>query len=462
LYGVNEYIVCMTTWTPALARDTGSLFLALADAIERDVTGGVLRPGQRLPPHRDLADALGINVSTVTRGYREAERRGLLSATVGRGTFVASDAATSMVAFEPGAPGMLEMGLITPLHFLDPDVSEGFRRIARRKDPRVFMRYSEPRGLPEHRTAGAQWAARYGMEAEAGDIIVCAGAQHALTCILAGLLRSGERIATDALTYPGLKTLAAMLGIRLVPIPMDEEGMTPAGLDIACRRDAIRAVYLMPGVHNPSTASMSHSRRDAIAAVAAAHDLLIIEDDAYDLTHPGEATPVGCRDRERSVYVAGMSKALAAGLRVAFIVAPKRLLKPLAQAVLNTVWMTPPLNVELAAMWIEDGTADAVLAAKRAEAARRYMEACDLLEGLRFRGKPSGFYLWLDLPAPWTGARFEAEAGQAGVSVFGAQRFVVGESAPPPAARISLTGAERMADLTRGLTVIKDLLLPDA
>jgi DNA-binding transcriptional MocR family regulator len=460
LYEVNANIVCMTIWNPALARDSGPLFQELADAIERDIASGVLRPGERLPTHRDLADALAVNVSTVTRGYGEAERRGLVAATVGRGTFVASDAgtATSMVAFEPTAPGMIQMGLITPLHFLDPDVSDGFKRIARRMDPSAFMRYTEPRGLPEHRRAGAAWAARYGIKAEAGEIIVCAGAQHALTCILGGLFRAGDRVATDALTYPGLKTLAAMLGIRLVPIPMDEEGMIPEGLDAACRREPVRAVYLMPGMHNPTTISMPDHRRDAIAALAETHDLLVIEDDAYDLTNPGDAAPVGCRDRERSVYIAGMSKSLAAGLRVAFIAAPRRLLKPLAQAVLNTIWMTPPLNVELAAMWIEDGTADAVLAAKRAEAARRYMEACDLLEGLRFRGKPSGFYIWLELPPPWTGGSFAAAAARAGVSVFGAERFAVGEAAAPTAVRISLTGTERREDLALGLTAIRDLL----
>jgi DNA-binding transcriptional MocR family regulator len=453
----------MTIWTPALARDAGPLFVELADAIERGVADGVLRPGQRLPPHRDLADLIKVNVSTVTRGYREAERRGLVSATVGRGTFVSSDAvtATSMVSFEPSVPGMLEMGLITPLHFLDPDVTEGFRRLARRQNPKTFMRYTEPRGLPEHRAAGAAWARRYGIEAEAEDVIVCAGAQHALACILGGLFRAGDRIATDALTYPGMKTLAAMLGIRLVPVPMDEEGMTPDGLDAACRRDAIRGIYIMPGVHNPTTSTMSEARRDALAALARTHDLLIIEDDAYDLTNPGGYTPVGSRDRKRSLFVAGMSKPLAAGLRVAFLVAPRRLLRPLAQAVLNTIWMTPTLNVELAAMWIGDGTASRVLAEKRAEGARRYMRACDLLEGLRFRGKPTGFYIWLGLPAPWTGQTFAAEAAARGVSVFGAERFTVGESPAPAAVRISLTGAERMDDLVQGLTTVRQILLPD-
>jgi DNA-binding transcriptional MocR family regulator len=450
----------MTIYSPTLAEGPGPLYKELADAIERDIESGALLPGTRMPTHRDLADTLALNVSTVTRGYKEAEKRGLISATVGRGTFVSSDAtaSTSLVSFEPAMPGMIELGLVEPLHDLDPDISEGFRRIARRKDTSSFMRYSDPRGLPEHRSAGAAWTARFGLEAEPEDIIVCAGSQHALACILSGLFRAGDRIATDALTYPGFKTLAAMLGLRLVPIAMDEHGMIPESLDAACRRNDIKAVYLMPGVHNPTTTTIPEGRRTEIAKLAQWHDLLIIEDDAYDLTDPGRIAPVGDRARERSVYIAGMSKSIAAGLRVSFVAAPKHLLKPLAQAVLNTIWMTPPLNVELAAMWINDGTADRVVQEKRAAAARRYMLACDVLDGFRFRGKRSGFYLWMDLPGQWTGQALEKASHKHNVNVFGSEKFVVGETPASPAARISLTGPGSLDELEKGLGIIKKIL----
>jgi len=450
----------MTNWTPLLAEGDGPLYMELADAIERDIAGGKLRPGARMPTHRDLADDLGMNVSTVTRGYREAEKRGLLAGTVGRGTFVSTDATTStaMVSFEPCEPGMLDMGLISPFHNMDPDLTEGFRRIARRKSPDSFMRYTDPRGLPEHRQAGADWATRYGLTADASDVIVCAGAQHALTCCLSGLFKHGDRLATDALTYPGMKTLAAMLGIRLVPIPMDDNGMIPESLDIACRRDRIKGVYLMPGVHNPTTVTLPEERRAHIAALADKHDLIIIEDDAYDLTNPGGLLPVGSHAPDRSVYIAGLSKSMAAGLRIAFLIAPKPLLKPLAEAVLNTIWMTPPLNAELAAMWITDGTADKTVKRKRTEAARRYMAACDAFEGYRFRGKRSGFYIWLELPEPWTGNAFERAAKAAGVNVFGAEKFTVGETKAPAAARISLTGIQDRAEYERGLGILQGIL----
>ena len=166
-----------------------------------------------------------------------------------------------------------------------------------------------------------------------------------MACILGGLFRAGDRIATDGLTYPGFKTLAAMLGLRLVPIAMDEHGMVPGkpGRGLPAQRHQGPSISC-PACTNPTTATIPEERRKQIAGLAEWHDLLIIEDDAYDLTNPARIPPVGDNARDRSLFIAGMSKSMAAGLRVAFVAAPKRLLKSLAQAVLNTIWMTPPLK----------------------------------------------------------------------------------------------------------------------
>ena len=119
----------MTIQLADIQNGSGPLYIRLADGIERSIYAGQLQPGDRLPTHRDLADTLAMNVTTITRGYKEAERRGLISGTVGRGTYVSSDAGTSsaMVSHEPHAPGMLEMGLVNPLYHLDPDLNEGLR-----------------------------------------------------------------------------------------------------------------------------------------------------------------------------------------------------------------------------------------------------------------------------------------------------------------------------------------------
>ncbi|MBG0777812.1 MAG: PLP-dependent aminotransferase family protein [Desulfovibrionaceae bacterium] len=450
----------MTSWLPDMETTSGPKYAALADAIARAVRCGALAPGERLPTHRELADALGVNVSTVTRGYAEAERRGLVAATVGRGTFVASDASTSvpLVSHEPLAPGVIEMGLATPLYALDPDVGAGLRALARRRDLGVLLHYVPPGGLPAHRAAGADWARRFGLAPEPDEVVVCAGAQHALTSALGGLFRPGERIAAAALTYPGMKTLAAMLGIRLSPIALDAEGMLPESLDAVCRRDEVRGVFVIPDAHNPTTATMPEERRRALVEVARRHDLTIVEDSAYALTLDAPPPPLARLAPERTVHVASVSKAFGAGLRVAFAVAPAAMARRMALAVLNTVWMTPPLNVELAALWIKDGTADRVVAAKCAELARRNALAERVLAEFDCVGLRTGFLRWLRLPEPWTGGAFEAACRAAGANVFGAERFAVGDTPPPAAARISVSAAMDAAELRRGLEILADVL----
>lgn len=453
----------MTIWKPNLENEAeGHLpkYRALADAIQRDVYSGRLKPGERLPTHRELADLLGVNVSTVTRGYVEAERRGLIYGTVGRGTYISSDAQTAsfMVSFEPHAPGMIELGLIEPFYDLDPDIHEGMRRLLRKRDLKSFLRYGDPRGMPAHRACGAQWVARYSHQVSADDVIVCSGAQHALTCCLSGLFQAGKRVGVDAMTYPGLKTLAAMLGIRLVPLPMDDQGVTPDGLDAACRRDTLAGIYLMPGVQNPTTATMSRERREELARLIRSHSLLLVEDDAYNLTVRGGLPPLASLVPERSAYIAGMSKAMAAGLRVAFVAAREPYRRALAEAVLNTTWMTPPLNVELACMWIAEGEADAAVFRKREEARWRNELARDVLQGLEFAGHDTGFFIWLSLPGQWTGTALSAAARRAGVNVFGAEKFAVGDSRVPARARVSLSGPWEREELRKGLIILRDLL----
>lgn len=450
----------MTIWTPNIQHSDAPLYKQLADAIETDIFSGRLQPGEKLPTHRDLADSLGIHVTTITRGYKEAEKRGLIAGTVGRGTYVRSDAGTNtaMVSHEPHAPGMIEMGLINPLYNLDPDLAKGLKKLCRKQDISALMHYSEPGGLPEHRSTGAKWAKRFGLEVDSSSIMVCSGAQHALTCVLGGLFRPGDRIATDCLTYPGMKTLAAMLGLRLIPIEMDNSGMIPESLDRICRREQIRGLYLIPGVHNPTTITLPESRRHALAKIVLSHGLIAIEDDAYDLTRPGVIPPISRLIPDNGIYIAGISKALAAGLRIAFMAVPQGYRRAIREAILNTTWMTPPLNAELVCMWIRDGMADRIIDQKRKEAAKRFTLAEKILSDYSFTGIATSFFIWLSLPDPWRGFVFEQRMRELGVNVFGAEKFIVGDTPPPAAARISLTGTQSIEELTTGLQLLKRVL----
>ena len=450
-------------WRPDELSLNTPKYLAIALALATDIGKGRLLPGEKLPTHRELADVLSVNVSTITRAYNEAERRGLISGTVGRGTFVASDASVTrelMRADEPRS-GYIEMGLVLPLYHHEPELMERLEKLNRSKNLASYLRYTDPAGIPEHREIAARWVRRFGMTAGLDNITVTAGAQHALACTLASCFQPGDRIGVDALTYPGIKTLAGMLHIRLVPIMMDEEGMVPDELETACRREPIRGIYLMPGMQNPTGTCMGDERRHKILAVIQRHALLLIEDDAYCYTAAAIKPALSSFLPGNSVFISGLSKILFAGLRVAFVVTAPQIRARLNAAVLNTLWMAPTFCAAIVTDCIDDGSIDRIIQDKLTESRSRNGIADTVLPRQVQRSSDCGFFLWHPLPEPWTGKTFEEEAKARGINVFCAEKFAVGNQEVPAAIRISLTGPETQAELAQGLTEIADLLKLD-
>jgi len=447
-------------WLPRINSTNTPKYIAIAEALEIDIKAGKLRPGEQLPPQRELADLIDVNVSTISRAYREAERRGLISGTVGRGTFVAADATVTREMMRPGGTreNAIEMGVVVPLYHQDPDLMERFSLLQNKGDLSRCLRYTDPAGMPEHRQIGAEWVRRFGLETHAERVTVTAGAQHGLACILAACFKPGDRIAVDSLTYPGIKTLAAMMHVRLVPVAMDEQGMIPEMLETACRRDQLNGIYLMPAVQNPTGSSMGVQRRREIAAVILSHQLLLIEDDAYWFTADAPLPALSSLVPENSLYVAGLSKMLFAGLRSAFVVAKPELQVRLAAAVLNTLWMAPTLNCMIVCETILDGTLDRIVGHKLKEARIRNEMAAEILPQPLEIMHESGFFIWYRLPEPWTGRAFEEQARIRGVNVFCSEKFVVGNSEVAPAVRIALTGPETRQNLAEGLHRISEIL----
>ncbi len=447
-------------WNPKIIDTDKSLYIAVADALERDIRSGILKPGEKMPTHRELAGIIGINVTTATRAYKEAERRGLITGTVGRGTYVSTDCGTdsSIVKIEEKASKIIDLGPIYPLYNNEPDILMLIEKLGTSHQLNRFLRYSDPLGLPEHRETGAYWVKRFGITASADDILICAGAQHALTCCLTSICEAGDRIAVDCLTYSGFKSVAKSLNIKLEPISMDQEGMIPEDLEATCRRNSLKGLYLMPSVQNPTNASMSLQRRKKIADVAERNGLIVIEDDIYSFINQTNPPPLTTMIPQNSIFIAGVSKAFFAGLRVSFVVAPKQLRFQIAKAVLNTIWMAPTLNAAIVSECIKDGIADAIIKAKRQEAVRRFEIAQKELSGYSFTGPSTGYYIWLNLPAHWSGNELEIRARKAGVNIFGAEKFIVGSALPPPAARISLSGPDTKEQLTQGLGIIAKIL----
>ncbi len=440
-------------WSPTLDTASGPVYEGIVEALERDIASGRLHRGQRLPTHRALASALGVDLTTVTRAYNEARRRGLTEARVGQGTFVAESRVRPSGHAAAGIAIDLSMNL--PPSPIEADIEGRIMRglVALQRDHGFseLLSYQQAGGSTVDRGIAADWLRRRVRNAEAGRLVISPGTQSALMALLVSLTRAGDVVLTDRLTYPGFKSAAASLGVRLVGVALDAEGMDPAALAEACRAHAPKAVYLLPTIHNPTTQTIGSQRREELAAAIRRHDLILIEDDAYGSFEP-KAQPIATLIPERSYLAMTLSKCMAPGLRVAYVQAPDRAAASVLANALRPVSQMPvPLMVALVSRWMADGSADAIMSAIAAEAAARQKLAAKALSGHSHLAHPKGHHVWLHLPSSWTRAEFAAHVQRQGL-VTSDSFSVDGE--PEHAIRIALGAARNRSELVAALDVL--------
>jgi DNA-binding transcriptional MocR family regulator len=453
----------MTIWLPDLQGLNGPRYLAIAEAVKRDITQGRLQPGDRLPPHRDLAYRLGVTVGTVTRAYREAERRGFLIGEVGRGTFVRTTTGAPSVLSQMGVPDRQVPHLIDLSRNEPPRNDESVKALQRElaalaaeSNLHDLLAYQPAGGMPHHRDAGARWMQRRIPATDPADVVITAGGQHALTVALMAFCRAGDVVLTEELTYPGMRGLAAMLGVRLQGLAMDQDGLRPDALEAACRSGA-RLLYVMPCHQNPTAVTMPEQRRRDIAAVVRRHGLLLLEDDIYGVLSAEELPAVTTLAPETSCYLIG-TKMLGPGLRIGFLRVPPSCMPAVESALRATIWMAPPLTAEIATRWIEDGTLDQLIAWHWAEAEKRGALLQEHLGPAAARITQGGYLAWLELPEPWHAGDFARQARAAGVSVLPADTFAAGRSPPAQAVRLGLGAPADHGQLVAGLSILARLL----
>ncbi len=448
-------------WTPDLATATGARYRAIVDALTADVERGRLRDGDRLPTHRDLAYRLGVTVGTVTRAYTEAERRGLVQGEVGRGTYVRRQGLRSTsFMMDPATTGAapIDLSLNYPARSGDEALfAAALNKLAASNELGSLLEYQPHRGMAQHRAAGAEWVGHAGMAASPEQVIVTAGAQHAMTVAFAGLTQPGDVVLSEALTYPGMKAAANLLRLRLHGVAMDGHGVLPEAFEAACRAQRPKALYCMPNIQNPTGALMPEARRREIAAIARKHRVAVVEDDIYSFLLDETPPPLASLAGELGYYLTSVSKCIAPGLRTGFLVVPPGPQANFAAAVRTTMWMASPLSAELTARWLVDGTAMRQVEAHRAEAIIRQEMARARLTGFDYAAHPRGYHGWLTLPPGWLADDFTAQARQKGVLLTAAEAFAVSRPTPH-AVRLCLGAARSRGDLNRALDIVAELL----
>jgi DNA-binding transcriptional MocR family regulator len=441
------------TWLVNLARRDGPRYLQIADAIEQALFDGTLKPGDRLPPQRQLAAQLDVDLTTITRAYDEARRRHLLEGRGARGTYVAAP--------KVELASVLDLSMNTPPPPASGDfddlLKQGLSQVLMRADNELLMTYHLGGGSDADRAAGAAWLEPMFGRLNPARVVVCPGAQAALAALLLTLSEPGDVVITEPTTYPGMRAAAAQFGRKVVTVEVDEHGMVPDALEKACRLHPARLLYLNPTLQNPTTATMPEHRRKEIAGAATRCGLRIIEDDPYWRFAKGAPAPVAHFAPNISYYVSTLSKCLTPGLRIAFVLLPDTHARAgFLTALRSFALMAAPLTAALATQWICDGSANHLLAGVREEARVRNSLAQDILAG-RSGTSGEGLHLWLTLPIYWSSSELARAAVAEGLSVTPAEVFSGGLPGPN-AIRISLGGIKDRKRLAAGLRRLSQLL----
>jgi DNA-binding transcriptional MocR family regulator len=291
---------------------------------------------------------------------------------------------------------------------------------------------------------------------QAEQVLVVSGAQHGLAVAMMALLKPGDVIAVDALTYSGFKVLAETLHLEIVAIPVTASGPDLEYLHSVCRKRPVRAVYSMPTLHNPLGWVMGMAQREQLVAIARQHNLMIIEDAAYAFLVEDAPTPVASLAPERTVYVGGLSKSVATGLRVGFVAAPVAWMKALERTIMATTWNVPGVMSAIAVAWIEDGTVAHLEAQKRQDARARQALAAQVLKGVAHTSHPSSYFLWLPLAEDARADQVAMALQREGVSVSTAEPFAVSAQVPH-ALRLAL-GSVDMPSLREALLKVRNVV----
>ena len=453
---VNSFEEYPMSWRPNISNISAPLYIAIAEQLEQDIKDGKLLPGTKLPPQRELADFLDVNLSTITRAFKLCGQKGLIYASIGSGTFVSSDAATNKILLPTShSPHMIEMGSVLPDNYVNEDITRYMKKMMSDSNFNNLFQYGRLEGNVWQNEAALKLLEKVNFQTDQ-PILLGAGGQNAIVGTLAALFQTGDRIGTDPITYAGIKTAANMLGIQLVAIQQRDGEMTREGLLYACKNEHIKGLYVIPDFHNPTTHTMSLETRRMIAEVARDTGLIIIEDAIYSFLKEQPLAPIASYAPEKVIYIASLSKTISPGLRLSYIVTPSALRKRIMETLYNINISISPMMLELATRLIHDGVAETILEKHKLYAKQQNALVNQYLGNYNILGGEACIFRWLILPDKFTGVQFELLAAKAGVQVYAAERFAVGNAKPINAVRLAITAPENQ--LEQALVILKDLL----
>lgn len=443
----------------------GPKYRAVAEMIRTAVTQEKIKEGDKLPPVRDLAWELKITPGTVARAYTLLTDEGVLQAEVGRGTFVSPQAGKEgrdpqwLIQNPPRDSGIVS--LFSPRL---PDVGQvdairrALREVADRPETDL-LNYPSAGASEPARKAAARWLSTAQLGPVDPDRLVFThGGQNAISLVMQCVLR-GRRpvILVEELSYPGFRRAAELLRAEVVPVPMDDEGVIPEELDRLARTHSAQLFCTSPEVQSPTCVQTPLARREAVAAVARAHEFSILEDDCYRLA---EARVPGYRMLlpDQSWYIASISKLLTPALRIGFAIAPRTNDTDLRRAAeFGYFGLSTPL-AEMIGVLLGTDAITRLAAEVRAEIGRYIRAAVNALGSYDLSWNEDVPFFWLRLPEGWRVSAFCQAAEARGLKIRSAEDFAMRDARVPHAVRIAVNAHVTLASFEAAMLRLRDLL----
>ncbi len=411
------------------------LYLQISEQIRKRIRRGDLAPGTRLPPERRLAETLGVNRGTVVNAYRELAAGGFVVGRVGHGTVVANPEATPIlpphgqsaipwdqimtpmsqdtddpllrdVMTISTRPGVISFANGIPSPSLYP--VETIRRLydeALDAAGQTLLQHCPVEGYPPLRRAIASWMGTGRQGRDPSDILVVAGSQQGLYLIARALLEPGDLVVVESATYLGALQVFQAAGARLLPIPLDGDGMRIDLVEDLVERRRPKLIYTLPTFQNPTSITMSLERRRRLLALAARYQIPVVEDDPYGaLRYEGESLPSlhALDDDGTVIYLSTVSKILSPGLRIGWIAGPRPIIERVAALKQIVDLDTNPLAQWVVWAFIERGFLTRHVDWLRVEYPRRRDRMLSVLErhcssSMTWSQPSGGFYVWCQL-----------------------------------------------------------------
>lgn len=432
-------------------------YKAIYDDLADQIRRGALPAGTRLPTHRALAKRHGIALATATKVYRELTAAGLVVGEPGRGTFV-----RDLSGFAGLEPRRLARGQrVADLSFNQPltagqddDLRRALRELATEGDLAALLMQQPPGGRYRDQAAVATYLLDRDIDVPPASVVLTGGAQHALDTVLGALTAPGTVVAVEAVSYPGMKLLANAHRLDVAPVRTGTSGMDVDHLEWLCGQRPIALLYVQSSLQNPLGFVLSAEVRAQIATLARRHDFIIVEDGTYAFLEPAAPPPIQTLAADRTVYVGSMSKNLAPGLRVGYIVTPAAHRSALISRLRAGSWGTSTIANALATRWLSDGTVQRLEKRRREDALHRQTIAQAQLAGLDYHAHPRSLFGWVNLPEDARSDIVARDLALRGIFVSTADAFATTAHAPN-ALRIALATPDHDT-LTHALRVVHE------